>query len=72
MKYLIQTIFLLLLINCKGSKNVYTVKGTVYELKVSSNKIRIAHDTIPGLMMPMEMVFIKYLKTMVMILVLTV
>ena len=57
MKYLIQTIFLLLLINCKGSKNVYAVKGTVYELKVSSNKIRIAHDTIPGLMMPMEMDF---------------
>ncbi len=57
MKYLIQTIFLLLLINCKGSKNVYVVKGTVYELKVSSNKIRIAHDTIPGLMMPMEMDF---------------
>ena len=57
MKYLIQIIFLLLLINCKGSKNVYAVKGTVYELKVSSNKIRIAHDTIPNLMMPMEMDF---------------
>ena len=57
MKYLIQTIFLLFLINCKGSKSVYAVKGTVYELKVSSNKIRIAHDTIPGLMMPMEMDF---------------
>ena len=57
MNYLIQTILLLFLINCNGSRNVYAVKGTIYELKVNSNKIRIAHDTIPGLMMPMEMDF---------------
>ncbi len=57
MKYLIQTITLLFLINCNGKKNLYAVKGTIYELKVNSNKIRIAHDTIPGLMMPMEMDF---------------
>ena len=57
MNYLIQTIILLFLINCNGKKSPYAVKGTVYELKVNSNKIRIAHDTIPGLMMPMEMDF---------------
>ena len=57
MNYLIQTIILLFLINCNGKKSLYAVKGTIYELKVSSNKIRIAHDTIPGLMMPMEMDF---------------
>ena len=50
-------IFVLLLTNCSESKTIYDVKGTVYELKVDLNKIRIAHDTIPNLMMPMEMDF---------------
>ena len=45
------------LTNCSETKTTYKVKGTIYEIKKDLNKIRIAHDTIPGLMMPMEMDF---------------
>ena len=53
----ISSLFLLLLTNCSETKSIYNVKGTIYEIKRDLNKIRIAHDTIPNLMMPMEMDF---------------
>ena len=48
---------MLFLANCSEKNTVYKVKGTVYKIKKDLNKIRIAHDTIPNLMMPMEMDF---------------
>ena len=53
----ISSLFILLLTNCSETKSIYNVKGTIYEIKGDLNKIRIAHDTIPNLMMPMEMDF---------------
>tara|TARA_B110000438_G_C15786274_1_gene638574 strand:- start:1017 stop:1859 length:843 start_codon:yes stop_codon:yes gene_type:complete len=60
MKYLTlitAQVSLLFITNCSESKTTYKVKGTVYEIKRDLNKVRIAHDTIPDLMMPMEMDF---------------
>ena len=59
MKYssFISSVLLMFLTNCSETKTTYKVKGTIYEIKKDLNKIRIAHDTIPGLMMPMEMDF---------------
>ena len=53
----ISSLFILLLTNCSEKNSIYNVKGTIYEIKGDLNKIRIAHDTIPNLMMPMEMDF---------------
>ena len=53
----ISSLFILLLTNCSETKSIYNVRGTIYEIKGDLNKIRIAHDTIPNLMMPMEMDF---------------
>ena len=53
----ISSLFILVLTNCSETKSIYNVKGTIYEIKGDLNKIRIAHDTIPNLMMPMEMDF---------------
>jgi len=53
----ISSLFILLLTNCSEKNSIYNVKGTIYEIKGDLNKIRISHDTIPNLMMPMEMDF---------------
>ncbi len=63
MKNLILLIFTFVVFNCGSPEKVYSVKGTVYEIKPDSMMIVIAHDTIPDLMYPMVMPFdLKDLK----------
>ena len=60
MKKILQIISPLLFIihfSCSRTENHYPVKGTILELYQNENKIKIAHDTIPELMMPMQMDF---------------
>ncbi len=60
MKKILQIISPLLFIiyfSCSRAENHYPVKGTILELYQNENKIKIAHDTIPELMMPMQMDF---------------
>ena len=56
-KVYILSLIMLLLTNCSNEDLRYKVRGTVYGINYKSKKVRIAHDTIPGLMMPMEMDF---------------
>jgi protein SCO1 len=42
---------------CKPSPQTYDVKGTVREVYAARDKVRIAHERIPGYMEPMTMVF---------------
>jgi len=46
-----------LYISCSKESPRYDVKGTIYNISTDLKTVRIAHDTIPGLMMPMEMDF---------------
>ena len=55
--YLLITFLLGILSNCAKDNSIYEVRGTVHEIKNDLKRIRIAHDTIPNLMMPMEMDF---------------
>ena len=57
MKYIQILILSFLALNCGSNEKIYPVKGTIYEVKLDSLIITIAHDTIPDLMMPMVMPF---------------
>ena len=57
MKYIQILILSFLALNCGRNEKIYPVKGTIYEVKLDSLIITIAHDTIPDLMMPMVMPF---------------
>ncbi len=57
MKYIRFYFFCVFFICCEKKDNQYLVKGTVQSIEHELNKIIIAHDTIPGLMMPMVMPF---------------
>ena len=60
MKKILQIISLFLFViyfSCSRTENHYPVKGTILEMYQNENKIKIAHDTIPELMMPMQMDF---------------
>ena len=57
MKYIQILILSFLALNCGRNEKIYLVKGTIYEVKLDSLIITIAHDTIPDLMMPMVMPF---------------
>jgi len=44
-------------VSCGAKEEIYDVKGTIRSIDIESKKVIIAHDTIPGLMMPMVMPF---------------
>ncbi|MFL2983838.1 MAG: copper-binding protein [Candidatus Neomarinimicrobiota bacterium] len=46
-----------LFICCGVDQAIYPVKGTIRSISNHKNRVTIAHDTIPGLMMPMVMPF---------------
>ena len=54
---------LIICFSCSSPEKIYSVRGTIYEVKPDSMMIVIAHDTIPDLMYPMVMPFdLKDLK----------
>ena len=57
MKSLLIILLCLINIYCSDPENIYEVKGTIRDVNKANSEIIIAHDTIPGLMMPMVMPF---------------
>ncbi len=63
MEKIILFLGLIICFSCSSPEKIYSVKGTIYEIKPDSMMIVIAHDTIPDLMYPMVMPFdLKDLK----------
>ncbi len=63
MEKIILFLGLIICFSCSSPEKIYSVKGTIYEIKPDSMMIAIAHDTIPDLMYPMIMPFdLKDLK----------
>ena len=56
MKKLLLTIILLILLGCSGEK-IYSVRGTIIQVREESNEFLIHHDEIPNFMMAMTMPF---------------
>ncbi|MDP6170509.1 MAG: copper-binding protein [Candidatus Marinimicrobia bacterium] len=42
---------------CESDQQTYAVRGTIRSITLEQNRVTIAHDTIPDLMMPMVMPF---------------
>ena len=57
MKYFSALVISIFFICCEKNKDIFFVKGSVQSIELKSNKITIAHDTIPDLMPPMVMPF---------------
>ena len=57
MKHLLFYVVIFFLFSCDKRDTVYFVKGTVRSIDIDQEKVIIAHDTIPELMMPMVMPF---------------
>ena len=56
-KRVLLTFSLILVSNCAKEESHFSVKGTILQIIPDKRSLRIAHDTIPKLMMPMEMNF---------------
>ena len=57
LKNLFYLYFILSIVGCSNSDQLYSVKGTIQDIKLDDREVIIAHDTIRDLMLPMIMPF---------------